>query len=293
MSALGRVSILVVTHNSAGTLRQCLDAVTADPGLEIVVVDNASTDGSAGIAEGYDGVSVVRSDTNLGFGRGTNLAASRASRDLLLFLNPDCVASPAAINELAIRLVANTDAGFAGPQIRKQSGELDRACLRGDPDPLGALLYVTRVTRLFPNSPAVNRYNLTHLDYDAEQELLSGTAACLMVRAAAFHEVGGFDERFFMYGEDLDLCRNLREAGHPGLYVPSARVLHVKGESSRQRSGEMLVEFHLAMWIYYLKHEASRRPAPVNALVAAGITSLGAARLAVNAVRADKRVSRR
>lgn len=290
--ALERVSVLVVAHNSAATIRACLEPI-AQGALEVVVVDNASTDGSADIAAAFEGVTVVRSDENLGFGRGTNLAASRATRELLLFLNPDCVATSEAVATLAERLLADPGLGFAGPRIVKQSGELDYACLRGDPDPLGALLYVAGVTRLFPGNPAINRYNLTHLDYDQEQELLNGTAASLMVRASAFNAVDGFDPRFFMYGEDLDLTRRLRAAGHGGRYVPAAEVLHVKGESSRQRSGQMLVEFHRAMWVYYLKHEAPARSAPLNLAVRAGITLLGTVRLAANALRRDKRVSAR
>jgi GT2 family glycosyltransferase len=289
---LERVSVLVVTHNSAGTLSLCLDPLQA-AGLELVVVDNASEDASREIAAGVPGVELVASDENLGFGRATNLAAARAGRELLLLLNPDCVASPPAVRELALRLLEQPRLGFAGPQIRKPSGDFDRACLRGDPDPAGALLYLSRISRLFPGSARVNTYNLTHLDYDEEQELINGTAACLMVRAAAFLQVGGFDERFFMYGEDLDLCRRLRQAGHRGVFVPSARVLHVKGESSRQRSGRMLVEFHRAMWLYYLKHEASRRPAAMNLAVAGGIALVGVARLAANALRREQRVSAR
>ena len=291
MSALDQVSVLVVTHNSARTLGRVLEPLAGR--LQVVVVDTASSDQSAAIAAGFNGVEVVRSETNLGFGRATNVAASRARGEYLLTLNPDCIASLEALELLAGRLVENPEMGFAGPQIRKESGQLDRACLRGDPDPLGALLYVSRVASLFPNSPRLNRYNLTHADYDQEQVLLNGTAACLLFRATAYREVGGFDERFFMYGEDLDLCRVLREAGHPGVYVPAAKVLHIKGESTRQRSGEMLVEFHRAMWLYYQKHEATRRAAPFNLAVGLGIAGLGTARLAANAVRREKRVSSR
>ncbi|HEV1997652.1 MAG TPA: glycosyltransferase family 2 protein [Candidatus Dormibacteraeota bacterium] len=291
-SALTPVTVLIVTHNSSRTVQQTLEPLRGAD-LEVIVVDNASTDSTAEMVAGHDGVRLVRSDDNLGFGRGSNLAASHATRELLLLLNPDCVASTEAIATLAARLLDEPRLGFVGPQIQKESGEPDYASLRGDPDPVGALLYVTRVTRLFPNSPRINRYNLTHLDYDREQELLNGTAGCLMVRASAFHEVGGFDAEFFMYGEDLDLCRRLREAGHPGRYVPAARVLHVKGESTRQRSGQMLVEFHRAMWVYYRKHEAASRPAVVNLAVRAGITALGVTRLAANALRRDKRVSTR
>ena len=293
MSAvLERVAVLIVTHNSAGTLRRTLEPISGG-NVEIILVDNASTDHTLDIAESYDGLTVIRSPENLGFGRGTNLAASNTTRELLLTLNPDCIAAPDAISVLASRLLENPGLGFVGPSIHKESGEPDYASLRGDPDPLGALLYVTGVTRLFPRNKSINRYNLTHLDFGQDQELRSGTGACLMVRATAYHAVGGFDPAFFMYGEDLDLCRRLREAGHPGAYVASAKVLHIKGESTRQRSGAMLVEFHRAMWVYYLKHEAGSRPRPANLAVRLGITGLGVARLAANALRREKRVSAR
>jgi GT2 family glycosyltransferase len=158
---------------------------------------------------------------------------------------------------------------------------------------LAAVLYFSRIPRLFPKSAALNRYSFAHADYDAEQELLAGTAACLMVRSDAFRQVGGVDEAFFMCGEDLDLCRRLREAGWRGVYVPSARALHLKGEASRKQSRRMLVEFHRAMWTYYSKHEKDRRPAPINWVVAGGIVSLAGARIATNALRREGRVSAR
>jgi N-acetylglucosaminyl-diphospho-decaprenol L-rhamnosyltransferase len=139
----------------------------------------------------------------------------------------------------------------------------------------------------------LNRDSLSHADYEADQELLAGTAACLMLRASAFRKIGGFDQAVFMYGEDLDLCRRLREAGHPGRYVPSARALHVKGAANIQRSQSMLLQFHRAVWTYYRKYEAPRHSPPLNVVVAAGIGGLAAARLAVNALRREKRVSAR
>ena len=285
----------MISYNTATALRACLQTLTAGgSALEVLVVDNDSSDDSPGLVEREFGqVRLIRAGRNLGFGTAANLGSRATSRELVLFLNPDCSVEPGSIVRLAQVFDEPTLPGFAGPKIVLESGRVDHAALRADPDPLGAALYLSRLTRLFPNSPRVNRYSLRHLDYDREQELAAGTAACLMVRRSAFWEIGGFDESFFMYGEDLDLCRRLREAGHGGRYVPSATALHVKGEASRENSTAMLREFHRAMWTYYRKHEAAKRPRPVNWAVAAGISLLAAARLGRNALRREKRVSAR
>ncbi len=294
-SLLRRVAVLVVNYNTRAVLERCLR--TLQPGLglglEVVVVDNASGDGSVDmVRRDFAAVSVVEAEANIGFGKGVNLAARHTQRDFLLILNPDCFIEPDSIARLATSLDGNPELGFAGPRIDLESGRPDHACLRNDPDPVGALLYFSRLPRLL-RRPSLNRYSLAHADYDAEQELQAGTAACLMIRGADFRAVGGFDEAFFMYGEDLDLCRRLRAGGHPGQYVPGAHALHLKGEASRKQSGRMLLEFHRAMWIYYCKHEQPRHVAPVNWAVAAGIGVLGGARLALNAARKEKLVSPR
>jgi GT2 family glycosyltransferase len=298
LSLLRRVAVLIVNHDTGSVLERCLR--TLEPGLrqglEVVVVDNASADGSVGmVRRDFGAVTVVEAGANLGFGAGVNLAAGHTRRDFLLILNPDCFIEADSIARLAASLEANPRLGFAGPRIDLESGRPDHACLRNDPDPFGALLYFSRLPKLpgLRGRPGLNRYSLAHADYDAEQELQAGTAACLMIRGADFAAVGGFDEAFFMYGEDLDLCRRLRAARHSGWYLPSARALHLKGEASRKQSRRMLVEFHRAMWIYYRKHERPHHVAPVNWAVAAGIGILGGARLVVNAARREKLVSRR
>jgi GT2 family glycosyltransferase len=291
---LVRVAVVIVSYNTREMLRRCLGTLVEDPALEVIVVDNASADGSAAMARAeFPGVRVVEAGGNLGFGRAVNLGVEQTARDFVLTLNPDCIAPPAAIAAMAARMAADGTLGFVGPRVELESGAVDRASLRGDPDPVGALLYLTRISRLAPGSSRLNRYNLTHLDYAREHELPAGTGGCLLVRTAALREVGGFDPAFFMYGEDLDLCRRLREAGWRGLYLPAARVVHRKGEATRRRSTRMLVEFHRAMWIYWRKHEAPRRPPPLSWLVATGITGLAGLRLLRNALRREKRVSER
>ena len=296
LSLLGEVAVLIVNHDTSAVLERCLGALEPGMklGLEVVVVDNASHDGSVDMVRGtFPAVRMVEAGGNRGFGAGVNLAALQTQRPLLLILNPDCFIAPESVARLAGRLDGDAHLGFVGPRIDLESGAVDHASLRADPDPLGALLYISRLPKLFPGRQSLNRYSLSHAGYDAEQELLAGTAACLMVRSSDFHAVGGFDEAFFMYGEDLDLCRRLRQAGRRGRYVPEARALHLKGEASRKQSRRMLLEFHRAMWTYYRKYEKPKRPAPVNWGVAAGITTLAGLRLATNALRREKRVSAR
>jgi N-acetylglucosaminyl-diphospho-decaprenol L-rhamnosyltransferase len=295
VSLLRRVAVLIVNYNTSAVLERCLRILQPGLGLglEVVVVDNASGDGSVDmVRRDFTPVGIVEAGANIGFGRGMNLAAGHTQRDFLLILNPDCFIEPDSIARLAASLESNPRLGFVGPRIDLESGRPDHACLRADPDPLGALLYFSRLPRLL-RRPSLNRYSLAHADYDAEQELQAGTAACLMIRGADFRAVDGFDEAFFMYGEDLDLCRRLRDTGHPGRYIPGARALHLKGEASRKQSRRMLLEFHRAMWTYYRKHEQARHKAPVNWAVVAGIGVLGGARLALNAARKEKLVSRR
>lgn len=296
LSGLARVAVLMVNYNTGEVLQRGLRTLRPGfrAGLEVVVVDNASVDGSfETVGREFPEVRLVQAGGNRGFGAGVNISARQTTREFLLLLNPDCFIQPDAIARLAEVLEDNRDLGFVGPRIDLESGLPDHACLRADPDAVGALLYFSRLPRLFPHSTRLNRYSLAHADYDAEQPLLAGTAACLMVRSADFDAVGGFDESFFMYGEDLDLCRRLRESGHPGFYVPAARALHLKGEASRKQSRAMLLEFHRAMWTYYRKHERRSHPAPVNWMVAGGIGILAGARIGRNALRRDKRVSRR
>ncbi|MDP9325239.1 MAG: glycosyltransferase, partial [Candidatus Dormibacteraeota bacterium] len=182
---LARVAVVVVSYNTEAALRDTLHAVTRGGGaaLEVVVVDNASGDGSAAMVhDTFPAVRLITEGVNHGFGAAANIAATATQREFLLFLNPDCGFPSAGVEELARRLVDDPGLGFAGPRIDLGPGRVDHACLRADPDPLGAALYFSRLTRLFPNSARVNRYSLRHLDYDQEQELQAGTAACLMVR---------------------------------------------------------------------------------------------------------------
>jgi GT2 family glycosyltransferase len=251
---------------------------TCGPTAAAVVVDNASTDGSVGaIQEAYPQAKVIRLEQNIGFGRANNAGLDATDSEFVLLLNPDVILKEGCVARLAVFLAAHPDAGAAGPRLERPDGRLDLAARRAFPSPLAALFRLTGLSKLFPNSPRFNRYNLGKVSPETIHEIDAGTAACLLVRRSAIDQIGFFDPDYFMYGEDLDLCYRLKRASWKIYFVPTATAVHIKGTSTRQATGPMLYEFHRAMWIFHKKHYAGTLPGIVNGLIWLGIWSRWAA----------------
>lgn len=268
------VSVLIVSYNVREYLLQCVEAVYAngEVPLEVVVVDNASKDGSAdALAERFPQTHLVRMRKNVGFGKANNAGLEHCRGRFVLLLNPDVEVSEHCIGALADFLLVRPDVGAVGPRLLRPDGRLDQACRRGFPTPSTAFYRVSGLSRVFPHSRAFNRYNMGHLPVDRAHEIDSGTAACLMLRKVAVDRIGLFDPAFFMYGEDLDLCYRLKQHGWKVYYLPAAEAVHVKGASTRQATARMLYEFHSAMWTFHHKHFADDYPAFGNGLVWAAI----------------------
>jgi GT2 family glycosyltransferase len=293
--ALPLVSVLVVSHNVRDLLLEALQALGNDgcPNLQLIVVDNASADGSAEAVErDFPTADVLGLAGNLGYGKANNLAFQRAKGDLILLLNPDVTISPGCLDHLVRFLEEHPDAGAVGPRLVRPDGSPDLAARRSFPTPETSLYRFAALSRLFPGSARFNRYNLGALDPALEHEMDAGTGACLLVRREAIDRVGLFDPDFFMYGEDLDLCYRIKAGGWKVWYVPSAMAVHVKGTSTRQVPMRMQYEFHRAMWIYHRKHHAAALPAPVNAAIWLGIWSRWTLLSARTVLSRDPRVSR-
>jgi GT2 family glycosyltransferase len=270
------VSVVIVSYNVREHLLDTLRALYASSGmpLEAIVVDNASRDGSADAVDAaFPKAVVLRNDSNLGFGRASNLGIEHSQGEFVLLLNPDVMVEPDCLTTLVGFMHAHPKAGAASPRLSRPDGTLDLAARRGFPTPRAAFYRVTLLSRLFPTSRRFNRYNVGYLPADEVHEIDAGTAACLMVRRSAIDQVGAFDPDYFMYGEDLDLCFRLKQSGWKVFYVPAAAATHVKGASSRQATSAMLLEFHRAMWIFHRKHYAANLPAPANWLIWVGIWS--------------------
>ncbi len=205
--------------------------------------------------------------------------------DYLLFLNPDTVLPPDALSLTVDFLESNLGAGVVGPKVIKLDGSLDLACRRSFPTPASSFFKLTGLSKLFPRSRWVARYNLTYLGDDEIAEVDSVMGAYMLVRAKALEQAGLFDERFFMYGEDLDLAFRIKERGWKVYYYPAVTVLHHKGASSRKQSERSIREFYRAMHIFHRKHYAQKYSGLINAVIRTGISLRGTIALLQNAFR--------
>lgn len=302
MTPTARVHLLIVNYNTAGLLRRCLDHVlrtdTSYP-YSVTVVDNGSTDSSVDVARlAFPRVRIIESKRNLGFAGGNNLGlrdilaglppGADITRQYVLLLNTDLFVAPDAIQVLVEFLEANEMAGIVGPRVNLRTGALDLACRRSFPTPRSALAKLLGLSKRFPHLPALAAYNLTHLNPDRLTEVDSVMGACMLVRVAAIvgpRGAGLLDERFFMYGEDLDWAFRIKQLGWRVFYNPTTTVLHFKGATSAQRSERMIVEFYRAMFLFHRKHYAAKMWRPLNWLVTLGIVVRGTAAFAANLVR--------
>ncbi len=252
------LSVIIVNYNVKYFLEQCLWSVRkAGQGLsvDIRVVDNASTDGSRSYLEArFPEVHFYWNDTNLGFARANNLALKDCRGDAVLFLNPDTILPEDCFRLCLDYLEKHPEAGALGVRMLDGSGRFLRESKRGFPDPVTALFKLTGMATLFPRSAVFARYHMGHLDplRVHETDVLAG--AFMMVRRKVLDQAGGFDEDYFMYGEDIDLSYRIRQAGWKNIYFPYCPILHFKGESTRKGSLNYVRMFYGAMAVFARKH---------------------------------------
>jgi GT2 family glycosyltransferase len=223
---VSEVDVVVVAYRSRDDLRACVEPLAVDPAIAVVVVDNDDPERSADTVRDLP-LLVVEPGQNRGFGAGCNTGAARGSAPVLLFLNPDARMTPEAVKALAAAY-ADADVVAAGPRLSESTGELQPS-VRRFPTLRSAFAESLFLHHLFPRAPWATELVWTGYDEPHAAEWLSG--AVLSVRRSAFETAGGFDERFFMYCEDIDLCSRLRDGGGTVWYTPSAEATHAGGGS--------------------------------------------------------------
>jgi GT2 family glycosyltransferase len=282
------VAIVILNYNTASLLAACLHSVFASEGVRmgVCVVDNASSDGSAEmVAAAFPQAHVIANKANLGYSAGNNaglrwfgyssgaIAAISPPRYVLL-LNPDTIVPPTAIAEMVAFMDENPQIGAAGPRVRRPDGSLDRACRRSFPTPEVSFYRMVGLSRLFPRSRRFNAYNLEYLPEDATHPVDSVVGAYMQVRSEALQAVGLLDERFFMYGEDLDWAKRIKDAGWQVWYNGRVEITHVK-EAASSQSARARIDFYEAMWLFYVKHYRSTTNVLLDWMILLGIVGKG------------------
>ncbi len=268
------VSALIVTYQSRNEIGSCLSSLMSSSGarlLECVVVDNHSTDGTAETVESeFPAVRVERNKENLGFGRAINQAARLARGEYLWILNPDTRVHDLALSELALFMDHRANAGACGPKIVNVKGEFQRVSRRGFPTFSSAVGYSLGLDKIFTRG-SLGSYHKRWLPEDREVQTDSLSGACMFVRKSVFESVGGFDQDYFLFGEDIDLCWKIAEAGFERWYVPSAVVTHVKGASMRHLGDRAGREFYRSMQLYVDKRLKDRYSPVTLEAIKAGV----------------------
>lgn len=252
------LSIVIVNYNTRELLMQSLESVAlacSSLTAEIFVVDNGSSDGSVdAVKSRYPKVHVLSNLENRGFACANNLAIRKSKGRYILLLNSDTLVHSDTFNVIVDFMDSHKTVGASGCKVIKPDGKLDLACKRSFPTPSNSLYHLLKLDRLFPESRRFGTYNLTYLDEDEVQPVDCLVGAFMMVRKEVISEVGMLDEEFFMYGEDIDWCYRIKQAGWGVWYVPTASIIHYKGASSKKKKNRMIYEFHRSMFIYYRKH---------------------------------------
>lgn len=271
------LSVIIVNYNVKRLLEQCLASVAIAAkamSVEVFIVDNASTDGSVEFLQRkFPFYTFISNKENVGFARANNQALRSCSGEQILFLNPDTILPPDCFENCITFLKAHPEAGAVGVKMIDGQGNFLKESKRGLPTPVASLWKLTGISRLFPRSRFFSAYYAGHLDPRKIQQVEVLSGAFMMVRHSVLKITGGFDERFFMYAEDIDLSYRILKAGFRNYYLPSVEIIHLKG-SSTQKDVRYVKQFYTAMSQYVRKHYGNGMFA---ALLDAGIFLRGTA----------------
>lgn len=257
-----KLSIIIVLYNARDVIETTLDAVfasTAPFSYEVIIVDNASPDDAVEVIkhkyltrpEIAAKTKLILNSQNDGFGIGNNIGMKEATGEYILLLNSDTKLDPDNLQKMVEFMESRPDVGAATCKLVMANGEIDKASRRSEPNLVRSFFRLFGLQKLFPK--LFGGYNLLNKDPNVESEQEACSGAYMMMSRKAYEKTGGFDERFFMYAEDLDLCRSIRESGLKIWWYPKTVCIHYRGQSTKKTPQKMLFAFYDAMWLYYKK----------------------------------------
>lgn len=264
---------MIVSYESRELLRNCLASLregAPEVDVRVTVVDNASQDGTAKMVRAeFPQVGLLSLPENAGFAAANNVAIRRGDAPYVLALNPDTRLSPGSLDRMVELMDSNSSIGIAGCRLEREDGSFDHAARRAFPTPLGALGHFTGLGQRRNAPRRISQYRAVDVERGPVDAV---NGAFMLMRREALDEVGLFDEGYWLYMEDLDLCYRFAQAGWVTWYEPDVTVIHVKaGSSGTFRRPRVNYAFHYGMFRFYRKHYAPSRSRVVNGAIFAGI----------------------
>ena len=277
------LSVVIVNYQTFELTKNTINSIfeySYPFSLEVIVVDNASSDDSLSKLKDYfkDKVKFIASAENNGFAAGNNQALNVSQGKYVLLLNSDTIVWEDTLESIYNYMEKHTDVGACGCRVLLENGELDKACKRSFPNVKNSFFRLFHI----PTNSEDDDYNLDNLPDGEIYEIDCLTGAFMFIRKNALDEVGFLDETFFMYGEDIDLCYRIKQAGWKIVYYGKSKITHLKGASSKKQKSKLIYEFYRAMYIYYNKHHAKESSFIVNIVVYLGIVVLCVLKLFLN-----------
>lgn len=249
------LTIVVINYNAKDFLEHCLSSIFRNSpisDLKVIVVDNNSSDGSVQmVKEKFPQVELSDNEQNLGYARAANYALRRIYTKYTLLLNSDTEIFPTSLERLLEFAESKSEAAAIGPMLTNPDGTLQYSCRRFPSFWVGTMHAL--LSPILPSNPFTKSYQLETWDHKEEHEVDWVSGAAMLFRTEAVREVSFFDEDYFMYAEDMDICWRLRQAGWRIYYLPSAKVLHHIGQSSRLESPRMVIEHHKSIYHFNSK----------------------------------------
>jgi len=252
------LSILIVNYKNSATLPDCLDSIyktTLGLKFEVIVVDNSSGDrGIKTVQEKFPQIRLIKNHANKGFAKANNQAMEVSRGKALLFLNPDTRLTENATQAMIAQLKPGSLTGAVGPKVLNPDGSLQYSCRTFPTVWTGLFNRYSLFSRLFPNNQYTRRYLMTDYDHKESREVDWVSGCCMMVPKSTFLKVGGFDEKYFLFNEDVDLCHTLKHHGYKTLYFPQAKIYHDITSSNSKVPQQIILKRHLGMSHYIEKH---------------------------------------
>jgi GT2 family glycosyltransferase/lipopolysaccharide/colanic/teichoic acid biosynthesis glycosyltransferase len=270
-----KISVIIVNYNVKEYLAHALSSIQralSDISHEIIVIDNHSIDGSGSyLKEHFPGIDLIENDENLGFGKANNQGIEHARGEFIVLINPDTLVQEDTFKKLQKFFEETPDAAAATCKIINPDGSFSIDCRHSIPTPSIALWKVLGLSKLFPESRIFGKYNMTYLNEDQIYQIPAISGSFMMIRKAILEDIGDFDERFFMYCEDIDLCHRINENGFKIYYVPTTQIIHYKGESTKKDRLDYVITFNKSLYKFFQKYYAPSSLFLFSWLVTVGI----------------------